>query len=451
MDFASFLLVNTILFLRPAEIVPELERLPLYYLAILLCLACSMLHLMRLFLESPLIRHPTTLCVFGMFLFAAISLPINSDKAFDEVLEYAKIMVYFCLFLAIVRTPARLQGVIACVVVCMTITAAAAILHYHEFVQIASLQEQFENLDRPGSTEVIKRLRFTGILHDANEVGVFTSILCFLCGYQLTNRRMGMARFLWAVPIGIFLYSLYLTQSRGGLLSFIVGLTVFSLYAFRPKSLAAGTRKQSALGIAFLAVVLPIVLIAFGGRQTNISTNAHTAQTRFGLWSDWLQEFRSHPLFGVGPRVMSTSIDPEKQIYVADRKMLAHNSYLQAFADLGFFGGLCFLGAAGFAFVTLHRFAYGKTYIIDPDLSRLQPYLMAALAVCALGFLTLSLDYVLPTYFVLALPVAYYGMTKCLPAVPRPALTFDAMTRLGAAGVGFLAFTYAMVLVMPKQ
>ncbi|MEI7686374.1 MAG: O-antigen ligase family protein, partial [Planctomycetota bacterium] len=403
-----------------------------------------------------LLRHPTVILSFVTLVLAGISLSVNNEagKAFEEELEFVKVFVYFCLFLAVINTPARLQGVIAVVALCMTVTATVAVLHYYKFIDIEILKVQEEVLDVQvdGEDVMIRRLRFTGILHDANEVGVFVSVLTFLCGYQLTNKKLGMLRFLWSVPIGIFLYSIFLTMSRGGLLAFLTGLTLFSLYAFRPKlSYAGAPRKSSMMGLVFLGLAVPLVLIAFGGRQTEISTNATTAQHRFGLWSDWLQEFRENPLIGVGPKIMSTDINPETMAFVGDRKLLAHNSYLQPFADLGFLGGMSFLGAVGFAFITLNRFSYDKTMILDPDLARLQPYLMAALGAYAVGFFTLTINYILPTFFVLALPVTYYGVTKSYPPVERPSLSLEALIKIGIASVGFLAFTYGMIMVMPKQ
>lgn len=460
MDFLSFLVVNAILFIRPAEIVPEMERLPLYYFAMLACLGFGFLHLIQLVFYSPLIRHPTVMFLFGLAFFAGISLLVNNEtaRAIEEELDLVKALLYYTLFLAIVRTPARLQGVITCVILCMAITAALAIMHYFEFIKIAILTLQEEVLDRPQDYQevFIRRLRFTGILHDANEVGVFSSVLIFLSGFKLMNKSAGASRLLWAIPIGIFLCALFLTQSRGGLLALLVGLTVFAIYGFQPKtdlaSLVSGSRrKPPMMGFVFLALAVPVILIAFGGRQTDISTNANTAQTRFGLWSEWLQEFRYNPVVGVGPKVLSTDVNPETVGYIGDRKLLAHNSYLQPFADLGFFGGMCFLGAVGYAFMTLHRYSFGKTMILDQDLARLQPYLIAALSSYALGFFTLSLNYVLPTFFVLALPVAYYGVTPCYPPIPRPSLSFDGLVKLGLASIGFLAFTYGMIQIMPKQ
>lgn len=443
MDYVAFLLVNAVLFLRPQELVTELDRVPIYYFVILACLGFSFIKLVQLIFYSPLIWHPTVILSIVMVGLAAISLAVNNDlgEAIENEIEFLKILVYFLLFLAVVTTPARLRGVIACVVICMTVTAVAAILHYYGIIQIAILKIQETIIENPNGTDVaIRRLRFTGILHDPNEVGVFLSMLGFLCLYQLTDAKAGAARFLWLIPIGVFLYSLALTSSRGGLLSMMVGVCVFAVYKFRAQK-----------AIFFLMLVIPLIFIAFAGRQTTISAGEETAQTRFGLWEDWFEEFRYHPFFGVGPKIVSDSSKGGGPQNWMGEKHVAHNSYLQPFADLGFLGGLCFLGAIGFAMVTVHRYGFNKTIILDDELSRMQPYLMGALACYAMGFLTLTLNYVIPTFFVLVLPVAYYGMTPCVPPVRRPTLSVDSLIRLGAAGVGFLAFTYVMIRIMPNK
>ncbi len=460
MEFIAFLVVNAMLFLRPGEIVQELERAQLYYFSMLVCLAFSIPSLMRLAFCGSLIKHPTVILSYLMLFIAMVSLAVNLefvDAALEEI-EFVKIFVYFTLFLAIIRTPTRLKGVIACVSLCMMATALIGILHYYDAISI-NLKIQEELVENPltATVEIVRRLRFTGILHDPNEVAVFLSMLTFLCAYQLTDKKAGVARYLWLLPIAVFLFSIFLTRSRGGLLSLLTGMTVFALYGFRPKDvgsaiLGGGRRGRVPVkGFFFLAVSVPVLLVAAGSRQTDISSQTGTMQTRFGLWSDWLQEFRQNPVVGVGPKIISQEAAPDAVVSYEPTKHCAHNSYLQPFADMGFLGGLCFLGAVGAALITVHRYGFDKAIFYDADLARLQPYMMAALGCSALGFLTLTLNYVLPTFFILALPVAYYGMTACYPPIERPSLSVESLVRLGFAGVCFLAFTYVTVLVMPKQ
>jgi len=192
-----------------------------------------------------------------------------------------------------------------------------------------------------------------------------------------------------------------------------------------------------------MALVLPLLFLGFAGRQTSISLSSGTGNSRIGLWSDWMDEFRAHPVIGISPKVISEVVDTKAP--GATVKHCAHNSYLQAFADIGFFGGLTFLGAVIFAFYTLHQYGFQKTTILDSELERFHPCLVAALAVYMMGMMSLMLNYVIPTFFMLALPIAFYGMTPCYPPVLRPRLSAETLIKLAIGGVVYLAMTYAAI------
>ena len=190
----------------------------------------------------------------------------------------------------------------------------------------------------------------------------------------------------------------------------------------------------------------------FGGRQTQIDASTGTGNERIGLWSDWLYIFRSQPLLGVSPDVGPASDDNGEGSSRLDNLAvthLAHNSYLQAFADLGFFGGLCFLGAFVLGIATLNRYAFGKTTILDPEQKRLHPYLCGSMVAYMTGMASLTINYYITTAFVLALPVAYYGMTATYPVVRPPALDSRGLFRLCILSVGVLATIYGVTQAVP--
>src|SRR5262249_44650933 len=102
---------------------------------------------------------------------------------------------------------------------------------------------------------------------------------------------------------------------------------------------------------------------------------------------------------------------------------VAHNSYLQAITELGIVGGSLFLGAFVIAWKTLRSLGAKGRRIVDPELRRLHPYLTGAFAGYTVGMLTLTLNYVVPTYVVLGLATACGRMTLTRPTAP--ALRFD--------------------------
>jgi O-antigen ligase len=245
-----------------------------------------------------------------------------------------------------------------------------------------------------------------------------------LCLFGLTDGRLGAARLLFEPALVLFGVVLGHTYSRGGFLALCAGL--LTLFQAR-----CGWRKSLALG----ALALPVLVVLFAGRMTSISASEGTGQGRIQLWSDWLDAFRSSPLLGVG-----TSNNDKVQI-----THVAHNSFLQCFADLGLFGGVLFIGAFYFAFLTLRRAAAAPA--VSPQMVRLRPYLLAVLVGSAVSLLTLSLPYVIPTYMIVGLATVYAGVAL----VPRPApllrCDLQLVQRVVLVSIAWLASVYLFVRV----
>src|SRR5205823_3488992 len=96
--------------------------------------------------------------------------------------------------------------------------------------------------------------------------------------------------------------------------------------------------------IPLAAVVLPALFALFAGRQTDLSAAGGTGQARIQLWSEGLALFREAPFFGVGQGSYAEHVD-----------QVAHNSFVECYAELGFFGGTLFLGAFFCAVCVLRR------------------------------------------------------------------------------------------------
>src|SRR5579884_246471 len=111
MAFALFIILNAVLFVRPAEIVQPLEGLPIYELLILACFLAAGDKLLREFSLSSLRAKPVTVCVLG--LLAAVVLSqlrhFRIGEALQSAVELGKIVAYFMLLVAVVDTPQRLR------------------------------------------------------------------------------------------------------------------------------------------------------------------------------------------------------------------------------------------------------------------------------------------------------------------------------------------------------
>jgi hypothetical protein len=176
------------------------------------------------------------------------------------------------------------------------------------------------------------------------------------------------------------------------------------------------------------------MFVVFSGRQTDLTVAEGSAQERIRIWSEGLTLFRQAPLFGIG-----------QGNYVERVGYVAHNSFLHCYTELGFFGGTLFLGAFFCALWTLHRLGSQKEPILDPELRRLRPYLMALTAGYAAGMLSLSRAYVVPTYLILGLVEVYILIATSEPVLSIQRFNAQLVARLSVVGLAFLASTYAFI------
>jgi hypothetical protein len=419
MSFWLFILVTATLFVRPSEIVPGLAEVPVYEGLIVVCLLVASPSLFRMMAaRGALASQPITVCVLGVLLAIVLSHVAHAypGGAVSGFIQFGKIFLYYLLLIGVVNSPARLRSFLSWLVLFILVVAVLALVEYHGIAEIPSITTlQDKDLDEEtGETVLIPRLRSTGIFGDPNDLCNMLAVGMTLALYRLTDRRTGRSRFLWLAPLGLLGYGVVLTQSRGGLLALLAGWGV--LFASR-----FGLRKTLLLG----AAAVPLLSLVIGGRQMTFSATQGTGQERLQLWNEAISYFRESPLFGIG------------QGGYADRVgLVAHNSFLHAFTELGLVGGTFFVGAFFSALYGCWCLGFPALQVADPDLRRLRPYIMASLTSYAVGLISLTRVYVVTTYLVLALGGAYLQLAA--PTGPYPALQFNRRLVLQIAGVSGL-------------
>ena len=428
LGFVLFLLVNAALFVRPGEIVPALVGVNVYEFLILACLAVSFPVVLEQFSAKSLEERPVTVCVLGLLLAVVLSHLAQLDfvRAAVNGLDFLKMVLYYMLFVGLVNTPGRLRTFLFWTTACATVTVALAVLQYHGIISLPNLDQIVDGAQDKTTGQDVHFVRLTGsgIFHDPNELGVLTSVIILLGLYWLFDRRSGLARLLWVGPLALCLYAMTLTQSRGALLALGAGLAVFLVARF-------GWRAALLAGL-FLA---PALLLFAAGRQTDLSTEDGTGQQRVQIWSDGLVLMREAPLFGVGRGVFDERIG-----------LVAHNSYLQTMVELGVFGGMLFLGAYYLAVAQLWRLGNQRKHgFLDSEMARLHPYVFGVVASWAVGMMSLTLCYILPTYTVLALATGFARTAPVEPPLPATRFDLRLLARLVAVAVGGFACLYLFV------
>jgi hypothetical protein len=447
-----FLVVNALLFIRPSELIAELHAVELYRYAILACLLVSFPAVwQQCALRIPGVP-PILACVVLLLpaVFLSGAFHGNLDLIMDTVSGFAKTLIYFLLMVALLTDTARLRQFLYALGVFSAILTLAAVVRYHADVAVPSSRAPEQTAGKKkndtayvvdevrdtqtGQVSQVQRMCGTGIFGDPNDLALVLVTAIPLGLYWLTDAGQKFTRPLWLAAILLSGYALMLTHSRGGFLALLAGLgTVFYLRFGAIRTLLAG------------ALVLPVLLALFAGRMTTISTDETTGQSRIQLWSEAFVYFRYSPLFGIG-----------MDNYHMYSKLIAHNSFLHCYAELGLFGGSLFLGAFYMAIrgiLELRRqpgmqgAEQGESSLPDAELTRLYPYLAGMLIAYTVGICFLSRSYMVPTYTLLGLAVVYLRLYGTQARQPIATWTRGVWPRLAGVSCTFLIGAYTFVRI----
>ena len=179
----------------------------------------------------------------------------------------------------------------------------------------------------------------------------FAGLMELLIPLALVPLVLGKVRRERLAVVGLFaimpIAALFLSASRGGIVSFFVQFTLLVYLLLRRRGLAKRLLAVSAVLLAALMIVTWLgvgrILQRFSSIQTLEVTEGKRAAMRRGAWHIFLD----HPLAGTGLGTFQIAYPPYETLYDAKVVNHAHNDYLQTLAETGALGGLCcawFLG-----------------------------------------------------------------------------------------------------------
>ena len=213
------------------------------------------------------------------------------------------------------------------------------------------------------------------------------------------------------LPIG----ALFLSASRGGILSFGVELGVLALLMIRRRSMGKQFLSAGAVLLAALLMVSWLgvgqILQRFSSMQSLETTEGKRASMRRDTW----RIFLDHPLAGTGLGTLQTIFPPYETLYDGKIVNHTHNDYLEALAETGLAGGLC---CAWFIGVLLAESLKRLRQLNNSFAGALQ---LSGLIACA-GFLVHSLvDFNLhiPANALLFFLMAYLATAEIPQAAPQ--------------------------------
>lgn len=193
------------------------------------------------------------------------------------------------------------------------------ILNHFDYITIEGLEKMVtEETYAQGFTISFRRLVASGLFRDPNDLCVLLATVTVPTFYLFMCDKNIFLKPVWLACLILFAYGMNLTSSRGGLLA-ISGAVAAALY-FR-----IGWQR-------FLLIAVVAAPFIVSGLGVMLLDRRVLSNTRIQLWSDWMTRFRENPIFGEGMNLtdetkQQKAYNPEEDFH------LAHNSYIQAFAD----------------------------------------------------------------------------------------------------------------------
>lgn len=431
--FFVFLLVNATLFIRPAELLPALEGLPIYNVLMVICILASVPVLVEQLSWRRLLAQPGAACVVAML--PAILLSVLKDgntwMAREATADFGKSLIYFLLLIGLVNTPGRLKAFIIATVVFIIVIAVIAELHYQEVIEVSGIktQQRVVGMDpETGENLTVGQLYGPGIFNDPNDFSLIlaTAMLLLVHGSIQSPGIVRKAALLCVAAIPGYAFAL--TNSRGGFLALLAGLMVLGVSRF-------GLKKA----LPLVALAVPVMLVLFAGRMTQINLREDdSAMGRMEIWGEGFTALKGSGFLGIG-----------YGNYGEELGHVAHNSFVHAFTELGLLGGIVFVGAFYTPLVVLRCKPSGmRSPGVEGLLERWRPGLLAVLCGYAVGLCSLTRTYTVSTYLILGLGSAYCMLRAARQPQAVPSLTCRYLKHLVLVGVGCLGFFYVVVRVL---
>lgn len=430
MAYFLFILLNATLFIRPAEFLPDLAAVPIYLYLILACLLFALPQVASQF--TSLSRNPMTVCVLGLLVAVVLSHASHLDlwSARWNGFDFAKIVLYYLLLVGLLNSERRLKSFLTWLALFITAEAGLALLVERNIISLPGIESltRREGINELGELVTFQQLRGTGIFQDPNDLAMILVTGIILCLSQLADKSKSLLRFAWVGPLGVLFSALALTKSRGGFLALLAALGTLSLYR-------RGWKKTLALAV----VGVPILFAAFAGRMTNLddAMSSGTGMSRLQLWSESFMLMKSAPLFGIGNGLVSEEIGH-----------VSHNSFVQAYTELGLFGGTLFMGAFYAAFLLFNQLRKRTDLQQTRELMRITPTLAAVVAGAGVSMLSISRNYTVTPYVILGLAAALCRLSSIRLQFPVISFNSKFALRLAPVSACFLISLYLYTRVM---
>lgn len=300
MAFVLVLAYLGLLYTRPQEYLPALDGVPIMP-ALLGSAFLFWLARRNKRLDAP--QYPLVLALVAVMI---VSKAVQGWLGGIPIMlgNFLPVVVLFVLVSSLTDTVARHRAFMGLLSVCTV------------FLAVHGIDQREAGIGWSGA-ELSQgtRITYLGIFNDPNDLALAFVIVLPMLAYRLASAKGFLARLLWLAGMGVLLYGIYLTNSRGGMLSAASQFLAFSVARWGVVRSAV----PAGLGLIGLA--------ALPSRLDSLDADEASAEGRLEAWYSGLWMLVRQPILGVGPGN-----------FVEHHYLAAHNAYVLGFAELGLVG-----------------------------------------------------------------------------------------------------------------
>ncbi|QEG36045.1 O-antigen ligase family protein [Bythopirellula goksoeyrii] len=423
MGFFALLIAIALLFNRPGDWHPILTGLPLFQIAIIACLASSWGKCTNYLRSVSAEKTPVTICVLFLFGMVLVSSLANPTSSFEITIDFLKACVLYLLAVSLVDSPPKVSTFLNGIAISIFFVGLLMVLDYHTSL--------FGTVRPEGGGQEFRAEALGGKNFDANDTSALLVLAIIIFLANAIDAQSIVMRVLWIVTMAIACHGMQLANSRAGFIALLIGIGSYLWIRWGNKGLKWGV----------LLVPLGAAVIATDRMVDLSAIKTGTGQSRLQFWSIGLSLFFNNPIVGVGPG------EYENQIGKA-----CHNSFIQAYAELGCLGGALFV-VAFFSSVKLSyltRRKYTNDELADTQVPSAIFIIPALIIAYITSISTLNQVYACHTYLILGLSTIAASVFGLFDGEAQTPYRASLIASLGKTTCVFIVMMYVICLVFVR-
>lgn len=380
MAFIGLLLYIVCIYLRPAEWVPVLYGTSVMQI---IGIVTTVLWIFSMPIsKKKIVKSPLNIFMIG-FLFALIVSHLSHfyfGGALNAFFDFSKVLIMFFLITNVIDSFKKFKITISLMIFLSLLLVIQGIMQYEMGFGWAG-----QPLEKG-------RITWIGIFNDPNDLALaFVIIVPFLLNSIFSSPKM-RNKIISLPMLGVMLYGIYLTNSRGGMLSLGVVLFSFPLFYLKKKG-------HMVLGLIIGMFAITLLFAYAPSRMADLSVQEDSAYGRIEAWYEGIQMLKSAPLFGVGYRMFTDYFH-----------YTAHNSIILCAAEAGLLGLFFWIGLFYFSFRSLKLIQENESSVEMKNIGQYAYLLQIGMIGFLVSSMFLSRTYILLPYLLMALSASLYNI-----------------------------------------